>query len=83
MVGILGISRDVTSAKEVERRLRLMQFSIDRAVDSIFLIGPTGEIVYVNDAVTKALWYAREEIIGMFVPEIDPNFTAEDWSADW
>ena len=78
---ILAFDRDISVRKEAERSLRLTQFSIDRAVDSIFWISPSGEILYAKEAACRTLGYTREELIGKTVPEIDPNFPAEVWPA--
>lgn len=83
VVGVSLSVRDITERKRTEKSLRLTQFSIDRAVDGIFWILPSAEIVYVNDAACRILGYAREELIGKTVPDIDPSFPAEVWPAHW
>ena len=82
-IGVSLSVRDITERKRTEKSLRLTQFSIDRAVDGIFWILPSAEIIYVNDAACKILGYAREEVIGKTVPDIDPSFSAEAWPAHW
>ncbi len=49
-VGRVLSFRDVTKRRAAERSLRLTQFSIERAVDSVFRVNPEGEILYVNEA---------------------------------
>ena len=83
IVGLIGISRDISKYKEAERLLRLSSFSIDRGVDSVFWISPDGEILHVNETACRTLGYAREELVGKTVPEIDPNFPANLWSSHW
>ena len=46
-------------------------------------IFPSAEIVYANDAACRILGYAREELVGKTVPEINPSFPAEAWPAHW
>ena len=70
-------------AREAERLVRLAQFSTDHAVDAVFWIGPTAEILYVNDAGCRCLGYPREELVGKTVPEIDPHFPKDAWSEHW
>lgn len=81
--GVIGIARDVTAQREADRTQRLAQFSVDRAVDAVFWIKPSGEIIYVNEAASRILGYTRSELIGKTVPEIDPNFPADAWPAHW
>ena len=83
LVGVSLSLRDITERKRTEKSLRLTQFSMDRAVDGIFWILPSAEIVYANDAACRILGYAREELVGKTVPEINPSFPAEVWPAHW
>jgi PAS domain S-box-containing protein len=75
--------RDISERKQAERSLRLTQFGMDRAVDGMFWVLPSAEIIYVNDAACRLLGYAREELVGKTVPDIDLNFPAEAWPAHW
>lgn len=83
IAGTIGLSLDISARKEAERALQLTQFTVDRAVDAVFWINPAAEILYVNDAACRTLEYAREELIGRTVPDIDPNFPPEKWPLHW
>lgn len=82
-VGRVWSFRDVTARRTAERALQLTQFTVDRAVDSVFWVNPEGVILYVNEAACRTLGYERSELVGRTVPEIDPNFAPEDWPAHW
>lgn len=79
----LGLSRDISQRKASEQKLRLMQFSMDRAVDSVLWIAPDATILYANDAACRTLGYAQEELVGRAVPDINPNFSTSEWPAHW
>lgn len=83
VIGVIGISRDITGRKDAERMLRLNQFSVDHAVDSVFWVNSASEILYVNAAACRTLGYSRDEMVGKTVPDIDPNFPREAWPAHW
>lgn len=83
LVGVSLSLRDITERKRMGKSLQLTQFSIDRAVDGIFWILPSGEIIYANDAACRILGYARDELVGKTVPDIDPSFPADKWPAHW
>lgn len=83
VVMISGSWRDITERKRAEDVLRLTQFSIDHATDSIFWIGPDAHIYYVNTTVCEVLGYTREELLSMGVPDIDPDFPTERWPSHW
>lgn len=78
-----SVGRDKTEGRDIERSLRLTQFSIDCASESVFWVSPSAEILYVNETARRTLGYSRDELIGKFVVDIDPNFTADTWPARW
>jgi PAS domain S-box-containing protein len=68
---------------QTEKALKMVQFSLDQAADAIFWIGPTAKFYYANDAACRSLGYTREELFTLTIPDIDPLFTAEKWTAHW
>ncbi|MFC7224728.1 PAS domain S-box protein [Halalkalicoccus sp. GCM10025322] len=63
---------EITERKEHERELELFRGLLDRATDAIYVNDPeTGEFLDVNETATRHLDYAREELLGMSVPDID------------
>jgi PAS domain S-box-containing protein len=83
VVGVLGISRDVTSQKESQRKLELTQFSVDHVTDSILWVNSEGDFVNVNGAACRRLGYTREELIGKNVADISLNTSAYTWAGIW
>ncbi len=79
----LALLEDITERRRMEHSLRLIQFSIDRAADSVFWIAKNAEILYVNEAACRTLGYAREEMVGKTVHDIDPHFPPEAWRPHW
>ncbi len=76
---MLSMIHDDTGRRQAEEALRLTQFAMDRASDSIIWIGDEGELVYMNDAACASLGYAREELLRMKVFDIDPDFPPENF----
>lgn len=79
----IRVIEDITERKHIQSSLQLTQFSIDRAFDPVFWIKPDSEIIYVNDAACRVLCYAREEMVGKTVSDIDPHFPPHAWPAHW
>ncbi|MHA1569818.1 MAG: PAS domain S-box protein, partial [Alphaproteobacteria bacterium] len=75
--------RDITEIKRAEKALRTTQFIVDQAGAAIFWIDRDASIRYVNETACKTLGYAREELLSMTAPDIDPNFPKEAWAAQW
>lgn len=68
---------------EVEKRLRITQFAVDHASDSVALIRRDGQFANVNESMSRTLGYPREELLVMGVADLDPEFPAEVWPAHW
>jgi PAS domain S-box-containing protein len=77
------VVRDITERQKTQERLRLTQFAVDQAKDSVVWYGKDGRFIYVNDAACRASGYSREELLSMAVPDVDPNFTAMNWDRYW
>jgi PAS domain S-box-containing protein len=80
---IAVVVRDITSRREMEEMLRLMQVSVDQAPDAVLWIGPDGRFKHVNQAACSGLGYSREELLCMSVHDIDPELPPEGWPERW
>lgn len=83
LAGLVGITRDVTEAKKAENRLRFTQFTVDQARLAIFWCHPDGLFYYVNETACRWLQYTREELAGMHVSDINPEFPRSAWRDHW
>jgi PAS domain S-box-containing protein len=77
------LEKELAERKLVQEKLRFTQFAVDNTVDQAFWMTEDGCLFYVNDAVCRALEYTREELIGMSVPNIDPNYQPEMFAEHW
>lgn len=78
---IMRARRSKKAAEKACRSLAFAQFSIDHAVDMAYwLNADEGRMFYANEATASRLGYSREELVGMTIPDIDPNFPKGEWS---
>lgn len=77
----LGTCQDVTERKQIEDKLQLTQFAFDKAGDAIFWMTSDSRIVNVNEAACNSLGYTNKELLKLSVPDIDPDFNMDVWSA--
>ena len=70
IIRVVGVNWDVTSEKEKERHLKLLESVITNTTDSVLITEaepfdePGPRILYVNEAFTKMTGYTAEEVIG-------------------
>lgn len=69
--------------ERAEERLHQTQFAMDRAVDAIYWVDPQAKILYANEAASRMVGYSREELLGMTVHDLNPNFPASMWPGFW
>jgi PAS domain S-box-containing protein len=74
-----GVIIDITERKNAEKAMRLLNYSLDHVRDGIFWLDSNARLYYVNDAACSSLGYTREELIGMPIHDIDPDFPPEVW----
>lgn len=88
LMGILGISRDVTDIYQAQEKLKereeLYSTIVNQANDSIALIDPsTGKFVEFNETTCSSLGYTREEFEKMTVLDIEDKFSSEELKKDF
>jgi diguanylate cyclase (GGDEF)-like protein/PAS domain S-box-containing protein len=67
-----GVAIDITERLRAENELKLSQFSIDCAQDTMLWIDEAGRIFNANRSACSTLGYTREELIGLHISGIDP-----------
>jgi len=80
VVGLFGISRDITAITLMQETLRLARQSLDQVPDPVMWVGLEGRIVDCNEAAWRSLGYSQQELLARSIFSIDPGVTAETWS---
>ena len=71
------------SRHEERERLALTQFAIERSTEALFWIDATGTIVNANAAAGRLTGYARTELLGLPIWQLDADGSPEAWQAFW
>ena len=80
----IGTFSDLTERIKMENELKVTQFSVDRAVDTICWVRPDSYFVYANEAACKMFGYSLEEMLQMKVHDTHPNYDqVQYWEAHW
>src|SRR5271157_1006009 len=80
--GILTL-RSRTARKHAEQEVALLSFALDNVREAALLIDDAARFHYVNNEGCRVLGYTRAELLGMSVPDIDPEFPGGHWSDHW
>ncbi len=84
VLGVLGISRDITERDRASRHLALVDFALNHVREAAYLADEEGHFHYVNDEACRALGYTRDELLAMRVTDVDSSCTQLDqWRAVW
>lgn len=79
LMGVLGISHDITARKALELELRdkeaQFRLAVESSIDGFWINDLSGRIIAVNDAYCRLSGYSQEEILGKSIGDFD---TAED-----
>ena len=70
ILGVIGISREITERKQAEERFRLL---VESAPSGLVMINTEGRIVLVNELTEKLFGYRRDELLGQPVEVLVPN----------
>lgn len=71
--------QDVSQRKLDEESLRLTQFAMDQAADSILWVDDRGMIIYANRAACESMGFTRKELLEKRVFDVDPDFPESGW----
>ncbi|RLI41793.1 hypothetical protein DRO64_07065 [Candidatus Bathyarchaeota archaeon] len=83
VIGIVGISRDITREMEIYRRARFLSSVVEQVSEGIAVTDLDGKIIFVNSAWAEMHGYDVNELVGMEIhnlysePEVARRFERE------
>ena len=80
IIGIIGISRDISKRYLNEEKLKILQFGVDKSQIGIYQVDENARICYVNDYGCEQLGYTRDELMQMSLIDIHENFNIKEWN---
>ncbi len=83
LLAVRGACIDITERKQTEQEISTLNFAMNNVHEEAFLIDENARFLYVNDEACRALGYDRKELLGLHVPDINPEFPAERWPSHW
>ncbi|MFN2363402.1 MAG: diguanylate cyclase domain-containing protein, partial [Halarsenatibacteraceae bacterium] len=80
---VLGMLWDFTEERQVEKKLELLEFSVENIPALIFRVDERGKIEFVNKEAAVRLGYDKEELIGKNVWRIISDYERKDRLEFW
>ncbi len=77
------LEQEIKARKQLEKTLRLTQFSLDRARDAIYFVNADANFFYVNEATSDVLGYSKEELLKMKIYDLNSNIDKSNWNRQW
>lgn len=75
--------RNRAMRRRTEEHVTLLSFALNSVREAAFLIDETARFHYVNEEACRVLGYTNEELLGLCVPDVDPDFTMDRWPSHW
>ncbi|MDA3955644.1 ATP-binding protein [Oceanispirochaeta sp.] len=75
--------QNTSHPKLAENTLAHFLYTIEQSPQAVFWLNSNGQIGYVNDQACRSLGYSREELLSLYLWDIDPDFKQEQWKAHW
>ena len=63
--------------------MQMLQFTVEKADDSVFWVVSDGRVVWANEAASLAIGYTREELLTHNICSFNPELTPEAWALRW
>ena len=77
VVGLFGISRDISVQMRAEKKLLFNRYVVENAGPMFWIDPACDKVVYANKAMLDHIGYSSEEFCGMAVIRFDPGCTPE------
>ena len=79
----LGTAQDTTERKQAEQNIALLSFALNSVNEAAFLIDEKARFQYVNEESCRILGYSQDELLGLGVSDVDPDFPMDLWPDHW
>ena len=78
-----GVIFDTSDRKAAEKSLQLTKFAVDKTGLGIFWIRKDGLFFDINESACTNLGYSYDELKGLYVWDITPDFPSHGWASHW
>jgi PAS domain S-box-containing protein len=79
----ITVLRTCGARKRAERGIALLSFALNKVCEAAFLTDGNARFLYVNEESCRVLGYSRDELLGLCMSDIVPDFSMERWPGHW
>lgn len=79
LIGGMGIGRDVTERKRIEKQLQIFSRAVESAYDSTVITDLHGKIMYTNSAASRIFNWQTDMLIGAHAAIFYPERSQTEW----
>lgn len=87
ITSLVGISNNITERVKYKQKLEknetLYRVLMEHSPDGIKLLNREGKILNANQAACDMIGYTKDELIGLSIPDIDPDWDKERFMKFW
>lgn len=80
---IISLISDITERKAADKQLALLNYSLDHVKESVVMTDEDAQLHYVNEEFCRGLGFSRDELLGLGVPDFDPDYQLDRWPEHW
>ncbi|WP_169558536.1 PAS domain S-box protein [Uliginosibacterium gangwonense] len=77
---LYAVINDITERQASEWQRILMGFAINHMDEAMYLLDASSHFTYVNAACSTQLGYTREQLLGMSIAQITPDWNEDYWA---
>jgi len=80
---IFVFAQDITERQRAERELQLLSAAVNNSHTPFFAGTPSGQMVFANEYACLSLGVSREELVGRYLWEFNPEVSPETYRQLW
>ena len=68
---------------KAEETISRFDFTIQQSPEAVFWLEQSGKFSYVNNQACLSLGYTRDELLSLYLWDIDPDYPKDRWEQQW
>jgi two-component system cell cycle sensor histidine kinase/response regulator CckA len=70
-------------SREAEETITRFEYTMQQSPEAVFWLDREGRFSYVNNQACLSLGYTQDELLSLYLWDIDPDYSKERWEQQW